>query len=340
MEGKGQTEPNENRTKKQRPKICGFWRRLFAFTIDVCILGIVGIAIGTMFYDSFAELGGWGRLLGFTVAFLYFGILNSSIGNGQTLGKRILKIQVIDKGAKTISTAKSFLRFMILGIPYFLNGALIPPELFLNTAISFILGLTVFFGGGAIVYLFVFNRETRQSLHDLIVGTYVVNISSDEEFVVKPIWRGHLAAVSILFVAVAVVIVFVIPKFAQKEPFSDLLLVQKNIHKSGLVHVATVTVGKSLGSNLSAEGRKEWESTYFATNAVLKHRPSDYDAVATQIASIIFETYPKVMEKDSLIINVSYGYDIGIASAWRSQRIQHTPKEWKELLSQPDSKSV
>jgi len=31
-------------------------------------------------------------------------------------------------------------------------------------------------------------------------------------------------------------------------------------------------------------------------------------------------------------------YDIGIASAWKSQRSQHTPQEWKELLSQSDSK--
>ena len=44
------------------------------------------------------------------------------------------------------------------------------------------------------------------------------------------------------------------------------------------------------------------------------------------------------MEKDSVVINASYGYDIGLANAWRSQRVQHTPQEWKELLLQPDSK--
>lgn len=339
MEHNSQAESNDiQQPEKPKPKICGFWRRLFAFIIDVSILGIVGIAMGAMFYDSFAELGGWGRLLGFTVAFLYFGLLNSSIGNGQTFGKRLLKIQVVDKDSKTISISKSILRFMLLGIPYFLNGALIPPDILINTFISLILGLIVFFGCGAIAYLYIFNRETRQSLHDLIIGTYVINVGSEKELIIKPVWKGHLVVVSILFFTVIGLTVFVVPKFAAKEPFSDLLAVQKNIQQSGLVHVATVTVGKSSVTNIGTEQSGKWESTFFATNAVLIHRPSDYNAVATQIASIIFKIYPKVMEKDSLVINASYGYDIGIASAWKSQRVQHSPQEWKDLLLKSDYK--
>ena len=338
MEDNSQADPNDPQLKQPKSIISGFWRRLFAFFIDVIILGIIGIGIGTLFYDILAELGGWGRLLGFSIALLYFGLLNSSIGSGQTIGKRVLKIKVVDIDKKTISAPKSILRFMILGIPYFLNGALIPPEILINTFVSLVLGLVVFFGCGAIIYLFIFNRETRQSLHDLITGTYVVNISSDEALPTKPIWKGHLAVIGTLFVAVIVLITVVVPKFASQEPFSDLLAVQKHIQESGLVHVATVTVGKSSGTNLSAEGGGKWESTYFATNAVLRHCPTDYDAVATQLASIVFETYPEVIEKNSVIINATYGYDIGIASAWKSQRVQHTPQEWKVLLTQPDVK--
>ena len=336
MESNSQANPNDGKIEHPGPIICGFWRRLFAFVIDVTILGVVGIGIGALFYDSLAELGGWGRLLGFSVALLYFGLLNSSICGGQTIGKRILKIKVINIDQKTISVPKSILRFMILGIPYFLNGALIPPEILINTFVSLLLGIVVFFGCGAIIYLFIFNRNTRQSLHDLITGTYVVNISSEAALPAEPIWKGHLAIVGTLFVAVIVLITIVIPKFASKEPFSDLLAVQKDIQESGLVHVATVTVGKSSGTNLSTDGGGKWESTYFATNAVLRHRPTDYDTVTTKIASIIFDTYPQIMEKNSVVINATYGYDIGIASAWNSQRVQHTPQEWKELLTQTD----
>ncbi len=334
MEVNAQIEQNEKKPEKLKPKILGFWKRLFAFILDGFILGIVGIIIGVVLYDFFAELGGWGRLFGFVVALLYFGILNSAFANGQTIGKRLLKIRVVDKETKTIPFSKSVLRFTILWVPYFLNGALLPPSVLTNSLITLILGIIVFFGSGSIIYLFIFNRETRQSLHDLIIGSYVVNITSDEKLLAKPIWKGHLSVLATLFVTVIILITSVIPHFASKEPFSDLIVVQENIQQTGLVHVATVTVGKSFGTNLGAEGKEKWESTYLSTNAVLKHRPTDYDMVINQIASIILETYPQVFEKNILVINATYGYDIGISRAWKSQRRQNTPQKWKEQLSE------
>lgn len=119
---------------------CGFWRRLFAFIVDSLILGIFGLIIGTMFFDFFAEIGVLGLLFGFSIALLYFGIQNSSICGGQTIGKRLLKIRVVDKENETISLQRSFVRFMILGPPYFLNGALLPPTLLNNFVVSLLLG--------------------------------------------------------------------------------------------------------------------------------------------------------------------------------------------------------
>jgi len=48
---------------------------------------------------------------------------------------------------------------------------------------------------------------------------------------------------------------------------------------------------------------------------------------------------PDRMGEDALIINVSYGYDIGIGRASKSQRQQHSPKEWQELLSRLSEKT-
>lgn len=339
MEGNDLYTPVEEGKEKAKPIICGFWRRLLAFIIDGFILGGIGMVTGALFFDFLAELGGVGRIVGFAAAMLYFGILNSSVGNGQTVGKRILKIQVVSKNAQTISILKSFLRFLFIGVPYFLNGALIPPYLLSNGFIAFIIGLAVFFGGGAIIYLFIFNRRTRQSLHDLIVDTYVINTKSCEVFTVNPMWKGHLAVVGVWLVTVVTVVVFVIPYFANKEPFVELLSVQKSIQESGLVHTATVSVGKSSGTNFGKEGGEKWESSYIATNAVLKRRPSDYEMVIKQIAAIIFESYPKVMSKDTVVISVTYGYDIGLARAWRRQNFRRAPKEWKLILMQKNSEN-
>ena len=157
----------------------------------------------------------------------------------------------------------------------------------------------------------------------------MVNAKSDSKIAFMPIWKGHLAVVGILFITTVVVIVFVIPKYMNEEPFSDILAVQKTIQDSGLVHTVGVKEGKSWGTNLDKE---EWESTYFIANAVLKHRPSDYDEVLKKIASIVFDTFPRIMEKNTVVISGAYGYDIGIANSWRSHSVQHTPVEWKQLL--------
>src|SRR5947209_7482134 len=53
--------------------------------------------------------------------------------------------------------------------------------------------------GAAIFYLIAFNAKTRQSVHDLVVGSYVVRLGS--ETVDKPkIWGGHYAVVALILV--------------------------------------------------------------------------------------------------------------------------------------------
>src|SRR5262245_42517816 len=114
-----------NESNAARP-IAGFWRRLGAFFLDCLALGVLGGAIGFFLNDTFASLGPWGRLLGFLVALIYFGIFNSRISGGQTLGKRLLSVKVVAKDGTSLSVSKSFLRFLPLGVPWFLNNAQVP----------------------------------------------------------------------------------------------------------------------------------------------------------------------------------------------------------------------
>ncbi|MCP4264183.1 MAG: RDD family protein [Candidatus Brocadiaceae bacterium] len=332
-------ETNTQTEKKSISLISGFWRRIFAYIIDGIILGIFGLIIGTIFFDYFAELGGYGRIIGFIPALLYFGILNSSISNGQTVGKRILKIKVIGNNAQTLSPLQSIARFLIIGFPFFLNGAMIPPEIMLNTFISLFLLLIVFFMGGSIIYLYIFNRKSRQSLHDLVVGSYVVRTTSNHELSASPIWKGHLAVVGLIFVAVIVMSTTVLPKVSKAEFFSEILAVQESIQNTNLVHVVTVTSGKSFGTRTGTEEEKKWKTTFLSTNAILKKRPSDYDEIINNIASIILDNYLQIAEKDVLVVNVAYGYDIGISNSWIRQRKQLKPTEWQKLLSQKTGKT-
>ena len=157
------------------PPIAGFWKRLLAFTIDALILGGFGQILALVFSDFFYSIGPYGRPIGWTIALLYFGIFNSKLGGGQTLGKRLMKLAVRDGNNKTISLGRAVTRISIIIAPALFNGWAIP--ILQNTAINVILTVIVFGLGGALVYTMIFNRGTRQGIHDLLVKTYVVNLN-------------------------------------------------------------------------------------------------------------------------------------------------------------------
>jgi uncharacterized RDD family membrane protein YckC len=304
--------------------ISGFWRRILAFIIDAIILWLTGIFLGIFLFDFFAHLGGWGHLVGFCIALVYFGVLNSSIGKGKTVGKRIMKIEVVDKAGNYISLHRSFLRYTILAVPFFLNGVMIPSNV-LSSLIEFIIGFIVLGFGGAIIYLYIFNRRTRQGLHDLIMGTYIVRTGQQGEVLAGTIWKTHFVIIGIW--CLTFVGGFVIsPLLIDKESFTDFIAVQEKIEASGKVHAANVYSGKIWALNGDTRA-----ASYFQVQAFLKERPEDYDAEANDIAFIVLDSYPEIMKKDVLSITVTYGYDIGIFSAWINQAVQHSPQEWQKI---------
>src|SRR5689334_4917032 len=148
----------------------GAWRRVGAFVVDAFLLGLAGVAAGFTLFDFFVRMGGWGRWVGFAIALTYFGTLNSRIGHGQTLGKRMLKIRVVSADGSALPFSRAVVRFAILGTPWFLNNAWFSREV-MTSPLTYLLSAIIFGLGVAIVYLFLFNRPTRQSLHDLAVGS-------------------------------------------------------------------------------------------------------------------------------------------------------------------------
>lgn len=310
--------------------ICGFWSRLLALFLDGLCLGLLGLVLGLLLFDPLSRLGGWGRLIGFSVSLAYFGLLNSAIGKGQTIGKRVMKIAVVDRTGNHLSLARSLVRYAVLGIPFFLNGAMIPPNVMVSP-IGYLIGFILFGVGGAIIYLYVFNRRTRQSLHDLVVGSFVTRKTSEGR-IVGSMWRPHLIVIAVWLVAVVGLSV-VTTGLTKKGIFPELLSVQSAIQSSGKVHMVSVVAGKSW-SNV---GGKRSETTYLQSNAIWKERPSDSEEAARQVASLILQNYPGVVDKDVLAVTITYGYDIGIARAWRTQRLQHSPSEWQASLSDPSA---
>ncbi|MCG9786843.1 RDD family protein [Vibrio mediterranei] len=301
--------------------ICGFWRRIGALFIDSLVLGILGSVIGLFLEDTFVQLGGWGRLIGFAVSITYFGVMNSSLSNGQTIGKKILNIRVVDSSNSTISLPKSFVRYSFLAVPFSLNGAQIPNELSLSY-LMYPLSLITLGGLLSISYLYVFNRVTRQSLHDLVVGTYVVNTEANRQEL-PPVWKPHLGVVAVLFMVAALVPAYNSSLF-KSEPFKGLLVTQEAIISKESVRYAEVTTGSSTVTSSDSDSRT---TTYVNIQAFLYKDNVDDAKTAKKLAQAIIKTYPESLSKDFIQVTLAYGYDIGIASKWNRYNYQFNPKD-------------
>lgn len=305
--------------------ISGFWRRVGALIIDTLILGVTGLLLGLLFERYFVEMAGWGRLVGFSIALIYFSVMNSSIAGGQTIGKKILDLRVVDSNNAPISFSKSVLRYFILAVPFLLNGAQFSNEV-LFSFLMYPISLVLFGGILSILYLYIFNRMTRQSLHDLAVGSYVVNSYLDKKELEK-VWKPHFVVIVLLLMAAAVAPAFT-AQLAQQETFKDMLVVQSALSHTPDVTYSTITIGSSRMTS-TQEGTRE--ALFVSVNAFLKTDSVKNVELARELAKIVINNYSDAQEKDTLLINLIYGYDIGISAKWSNYTHRFTPLELKNL---------
>ena len=324
-----------------RKLITGFWRRLAAFLIDGIILGVPTLLVGLAFFQWAAGLGQAGRLVGFAVALIYFGLLNSRLGGGQTLGKRLLGIRVTDRAGEALSPARSALRFLVLAIPYFLNGLWFDVDTASIGVMDFLLGaiLTfVIFGGlGAIVYLVIFNRRTRQSLHDLVVGSFVVRGTAAAVPTGLATPRLHLIVVGCwLTLALILPGVFILMTRDSNltASLSPLLEIQQAIGSQlGLRQVKI----KAVKRNVATVRTGRSTTTILQIDAQAGDGRGEIDSLTSAIARIVLERHPDLLGMQMLVVSVQRGFDLGIARWSVGQRSAFDAAGWREKLALPSS---
>jgi uncharacterized RDD family membrane protein YckC len=308
----------------------GFWRRFAACMVDSLVLGCLGYLLGLMFHDRFMALGPWGRLVGFVLAWPYMGLLGSRLGQGQTLGKRLLGIRVVGLDGALLSPARSLCRAALLCLPWFLNGAGFTAELLSSPLWVGLLSLIIFGLGFGQLYLLVFNRPSRRSLHDWAVGSVVVRLPLAEAAVLGgPIWRGHQVVLGLL-AAAAVGVPLWMQHGSVLESFAPILAMQATALDQPGVSQAGVTQGTSW-TNSTREGQHS--STQIVVNLVVNGPDVDAKALADSTAAALLKKHPQASEVDVLAIFVAKGYDIGIASYWESQQVTLSPAQWRERLA-------
>lgn len=300
-------------------EIAGFWRRLGALAIDVVLLGIVGWILGELLFDPLARMGAYAKLIGFAIALAYFGICNSRIGGGQTLGKRWLGVRVVDAHDQLLSLPRSLLRYAVLGIPFFANGLPLSPEQAISSLLGYLMALVVFGGMLAIVYLYIFNRRTRQSLHDLAVGSYVERFDRAAQAAPFPaIWRGHMVVVAVIAV-IALSGPMVAGRFIGIQPFAGILPLYQTL--SAQPHVMNAQVVRAWTS-------MNGQVTHSLQSSLRLDAPlTEDDAMARRIAQQMAKADSNIADEDAIVVTLVYGYDMGIASGWKRHGYSFKPAE-------------
>lgn len=283
-------------------------RRVGALVIDAAVLVSVGFVLGWVFESYFVELSVWARAIGFVIALLYFGVLNSELNNGQTIGKRLLAIRVVDLHNESIKLDVSLLRSLILITPFFVQGSGLPGAL-LHSFWIYPVSLILFGGLVSTAYLMVFNRRTRQGPHDWICKTFVVNVESDPQRP-EPIWLGHSVTVGFVLV-----LSLALPAAVQQsniaEPQPDLDRSAAQLKQLDLVnHVQMARVDS---------GRDDVENRFTSAQIMLTENRVDDEDLAADIASQLLQGNDRIRTQGPLMINLTYGYDLGIFSSWDSR---------------------
>ena len=304
--------------------VANFWRRIFAFLVDIIITAVPCAFVGFAFYRFFAQSKLAGDLLGFFIVLPYFVILGSSLGGGQTLGQRIACIRIVDRDGKCLSPARSFLRYLVLLAPLQLGEAEIP--VWAPTDLKLIASWV---GPALIVvigYLYVFNVRTRQSLHDLAVGAYVVDARAEGSLEIMGIWKWHWTILGGALLTIAVLISFIFGGLGKRGRYGDLMSIQRAVLDSGKVRTASVSF--SMASTRGGSTAK------LGVNVHWNGRPIDYDHASTEIAAIVLRADPDASKFDYIGVGFTEGLKVGFVNFSRNWIVMRRPSEWASKIKQ------
>jgi hypothetical protein len=175
-----------------------------------------------------------------------------------------------------------------------------------------------------IVYLYLFNVRTRQSLHDLEAEAYVVDANTEGFIVTKGFWKWHCAVLGGGLFAGAALTSIMIGGLGKNSLFGELMSVQRAVLDSGKVQAARVQIGKN---------RTHGQTMWIAVN--WNGQPGNYDLASTQIAAIVLRADPEANKLDYIGVGFTEGFKIGFVNFSQNRVVMRRPADWATKIQQP-----
>jgi len=352
-------------------KISRFWSRIAAFAIDMTILSISGFILGLMFQNFLIRIGHYGYLFGFIICLVYFTIFNSKLFKGQTVGKLALMIQIVDKDGNYLSIGKSLYRALILFGPFFILFVDIP-GIYYGTFLYMLHDIFFLSAYLGVVVLYIFNKGNRQSLHDILAGTFVIakkrtgeivpeiqqeinaemkedNSSIIQEEIIPQVLpeinpETRLRNTSFPPVTkyswfifggiVVLLIVFKLYMFIDNNnSYGNTMSVYNKISNiDGVVHT---DIKKS---TIRSFGKDQSITRTYVIKIWVTEIPDEPDnlensEIVRESVRTILDNEPEIDNNDFISVSLVKGFNIGIASQSTSLSLNKTPADWRKLLA-------
>ncbi len=298
--------------------------RVIALAIDGLVLFAIGLSLGSLVGERIAPVGTPARLIGLLVMVPYLGVLGSEIGNGQTLGKRLLGLRVVDANGRPLPLGKALPRAALLSLPWIFDGMRFGSLGSAAPAMLWAGGVIVFGLGGAIVWTAALNIRTRQALHDLLAGSFVIEArgiglpvpvaSTRRPLVASIVWIALVAVVTMTMALAA-------PRLFPRAFPPELLESAMAIPGASSVEIKQ-TPASGPGSAPNALVAVFW----------FRGPQGDTRKAADQVAAAILEHHPDAAAIPTVTVKVVRGWDVGIARRTTSQTFAKTPAEWQAEL--------
>jgi hypothetical protein len=224
----------------------------------------------------------------------------------------------------------------VLGLIGLLNQWALP---ILENPVIALLVTTIIFGGGlALLYGLIFNRKTRQGIHDLIAGSYVVKAPPNLETTAPVIPQIHkrltfglvgfgfiLGLVGLFMQNSNSTLGLLEPEEWREIQELQAILSEReeyftvSVQRLNRRQVGSSTVMKDLNIGLWVKKSCDRNSTY--CNELLK-----------QVAQTAFENYDNIDSLTGMRITLSNHFDLGLASGSFNQGTAWTIEEWRNHL--------
>lgn len=311
-------------------------KRIAAYLIDLVLLVFLLFIISIPIRFLLLNLGPYARLLTFFVMLIYFTNYYSEKKGGQTIGKRLLKIGVVDKDGQPIPANKAFWRALFFAGFLLFNQGGFP---ILATPIGSILATIIVFGLGlSFLYGMIFNRATKQTIHDLLVGTYVIDMPVVQALPPPTIPKIHKRLMfGIPAVVASLAIIMTLAGFGA----NGRLPTQTN-SGNGLVHLQQELANPHLFHSVSIQQRtlRLFESGNSVTDLQIelwlrndcRFEKPNCDELIDTVAHQTFESYNDIYAYDGLAVVLTRRLDLGILNTDTKQNIRLRISEWEERL--------